>query len=149
MAKSEETQVCIIGAGAAGGILAYELARRGIEVVVLESGPKHDFAKRFEYVQRFLRGGNPWESPIPELDRHTTGGSEGYSLEWRRARGVGGSTLHWEGYTPRFHQNDFRLRTLYGVGRDWPMSYDDLEPYYGKAEVALGVAGSADDPWAA
>jgi glucose dehydrogenase len=148
MPQNEETQVCIIGAGAAGGIIAYELAQRGIEVVILESGPRHDFSKRFAYAQRFLRGENPWRSPIPEMDAHTTSGDAGYPLDWQRARGVGGSTLHWEGYTPRFHANDFRLRTLYGVGRDWPISYDDLEPYYTKAETALGVAGAANDPWA-
>jgi choline dehydrogenase-like flavoprotein len=149
MPNAEETQVCIIGAGAAGGIVAYELASRGIEVVVLESGPKHDFSKRFDYSQRFLKGENPWASPLPELDRHTMSGDIKYDLEWRRARGVGGSTLHWEGYTPRFHENDFKMRTLFGVGTDWPISYDELEPYYGKAEVALGIAGSADDDrWA-
>jgi choline dehydrogenase-like flavoprotein len=148
MDKINETEVCIIGAGAAGGILALELAQRGIKVVVLESGPRHDFSRRFEYAQRFLHGENPWQSPIPELDRHTTGGSMPYRLEWNRARGVGGSTLHWEGYTVRFHANDFRLRSLYGIGEDWPISYKELEPYYGKAEKALGVAGIADDPWA-
>ena len=148
MEKINETEVCIIGAGAAGGILALELAQRGVKVVVLESGTRHDFSRRFEYVERFLRGENPWQSPIAELDRHTTGGSVSYRLEWNRARGVGGSTLHWEGYTLRLHANDFRLRTLYGIGEDWPISYEDLEPYYGKAEKALGVAGIADDPWA-
>ena len=69
-------------------------------------------------------------------------------LDWRRARGVGGSTLHWEGYTFRLHADDFRLRSLYGIADDWPISYPDLEPYYGRAEQALGVAGAADDPWA-
>src|SRR5262249_12356576 len=43
---------------------------------------------------------------------------------------------------------DFRLRSLYGIAEDWPISYDDLEPYYGRAERALGVAGIPDDPWA-
>jgi choline dehydrogenase-like flavoprotein len=143
-----EAEVCIIGAGAAGGILALELAQKGIHVIVLESGPRHDFSRRFEYAERFLKGENPWQSPIPELDRHTTGGTVPYRLEWNRARGVGGSTLHWEGYTLRFHANDFRLRSLYGIAEDWPISYTDLEPYYGRAERALGVAGIPDDPWA-
>jgi choline dehydrogenase-like flavoprotein len=143
-----EVEVCIVGAGAAGGVMAWELARRGIRVVVLESGPRHDFARRADYTKRFVRGGNPWETPLAGLDRYTSGGSVPYQLEWRRARGVGGSTLHWEGYTLRFHASDFRLRTLYGIAEDWPIAYEDLEPFYGAAEKALGVAGRADDPWA-
>ncbi len=78
----------------------------------------------------------------------TTGGSVGYRLEWNRARGVGGSTLHWEGTTLRLRSEDFRMRTLHGVAEDWPISYEEIEPYYGKAERALGVAGTSDDPWA-
>jgi glucose dehydrogenase len=137
-----------VGAGAAGAIMAAELAQRGIEVTVLEAGPRHDFAQRAAYVRRYVRHENPWRSPLPELDRYSTAGANPYLLEWRRARGVGGSTLHWEGYTLRFHAKDFRLRSLHGVGDDWPISYDDLEPYYGRAEAALGVAGVPDDPWA-
>lgn len=148
MERSSGAEVCIVGAGVAGGVMAWELARRGIRVVVLESGPRHDFARRWEYTRRFLKGENPWQTPIAGLDRHTTGGSVTYHLEWRRARGVGGSTLHWEGYALRFHANDFHLRSLYGIAEDWPISYVDLESFYGKAEKALGVAGAADDPWA-
>jgi choline dehydrogenase-like flavoprotein len=143
-----EAEVCIVGAGAAGGIMALELARRGIGVVVLESGPRHDLRERGEYVRRYLRRENPWRTPLPELDRHTVGGTAPYDLEGRRARGVGGSTLHWEGYAFRFHADDFRLRSLYGIADDWPIQYQDLEPYYARAEQALGVAGAADVPWA-
>lgn len=143
-----ETEVCIVGAGAAGGILALELARRGVDVVVLESGPRHDFKRRGEYVRRYLRRENPWRTSLPDLDRHTASGTPPYYLASNRARGVGGSTLHWEGYAFRFHADDFQLRSLYGVADDWPIAYPDLEPYYRRAEQALGVAGLADDPWA-
>ena len=141
-------EVAIIGAGAAGGILALELACRGVEVVVLESGPRHEFARRSEYARRLLDGENPWVSPLKGLDTYTTTGAVRYPLERNRARGVGGSTLYWEGYTLRLHANDFRLRSLYKVADDWPVSYDDLEPYYARADEALGVAGATDDPWA-
>lgn len=144
----EEAEVCIVGAGLAGGIMAFELARRGVRVVVLESGPRHDFSRRFEDMRRFVRGENPWGTVPPELDRYTFGGDVPYFLDYNRARGVGGSSLGWEGYTLRFHANDFRLRSLYGVAEDWPIAYEDLEPYYGAAEIALGVAGAQDDPWA-
>jgi len=143
-----QAEVCIVGAGAAGGAMAWELARRGIRVVVLESGPRHDLARRFDYMRRFLKGENPWRTPLRELDLYTTGGGVSYGLDERRVRGVGGSLLYWEGYAYRFHANDFRLRSLYHLAEDWPISYDDLEPYYAKAEMALGVAGVADDPWA-
>src|SRR6266545_2564084 len=143
-----EAEVCIVGAGAAGGIMALELARRGVGVAVLESGPRHDFGRRREYVRRYLEHENPWQTPLPGLDRYTGSGASSDFLAGKRARGVGGSTLHWEGYTLRLHADDFRMRSLYGIAADWPISYQDLEPYYARAEQALGVAGAADDPWA-
>lgn len=143
-----EAEVCIVGAGAAGGIMALELARRGVGVAVLESGPRHDFGRRREYVRRYLEHENPWETPLPGLDRYTGSGTTSDFLAGKRARGVGGSTLHWEGYALRLHADDFRMRSLYGIADDWPISYRDLEPYYARAEQALGVAGAADDPWA-
>jgi choline dehydrogenase-like flavoprotein len=142
-----DADVCIVGAGAAGGVLALELARRGIQVVVLEAGPRHDLARRREYVRRYVRHQNPWRTPLRELDRHTVGGPVPFRLEGRRARGVGGSTLHWEGYALRLDASDFRLRSLYGIADDWPISYQDLEPYYAAAERALGVAGASGEPW--
>jgi glucose dehydrogenase len=141
-----DAEVSIIGAGAAGGIMALELARHGIGVVVLESGPRHDFAQRGAYTRRYLRGENPWRTRPPELDRYTIGGTAPYLLDGKRARGVGGSTLHWEGYTFRYHADDLRLRSLHGIADDWPISYEELEPYYARAEQELGVAGIADDP---
>lgn len=140
-----DADVCIVGAGAAGGIMALELGRRGVRVAVLESGPRHDFAQRGAYVRRYLRREDPWRSPLEGQDRQTFGGRVRYALEGRRARGVGGSTLHWEGYALRFHERDFRLRSLHGVADDWPLAYADLEPYYARAEAALGVAGVPDD----
>jgi choline dehydrogenase-like flavoprotein len=142
-----DTDVAIIGAGAAGGILALELARRGMGVVVLEAGPRWDLARRGESVRRFLRREDPWPASLPGLDRYTVGGPVPYQLAGRRARGIGGSTLAWEGYALRMHPDDFRMRSLYGIAEDWPLAYSDLEAYYGAAEAALGVAGAADDPW--
>src|SRR2546425_9890926 len=143
-----DTDVCIVGAGAAGGIMALELGRAGVKVVVLDSGPRHEFGRRASYVRAYLRRENPWQSPLAGQDRYTVGGRLAYTLDGRRVRGIGGSTLHWEGYALRLHADDFRLRSLYGIADDWPISYQDLEPYYAGAENALGVAGAADDPWA-
>ena len=143
-----DAEVGIVGAGAAGGILALELARRGIRVVLLESGPRHEFARRGEYVRRYLRHEDPWQTSPRELDRYTVSGPVPYQLAEKRARGVGGSTLHWEGYALRLGEEDFRLRSLYGIADDWPISYADLEPYYALAESALGVAGDASESMA-
>jgi len=141
-------EVCIVGAGPAGSLVAAELVRHKIATVLIEAGPRHDPSRRAEYARQLLAGVNPWRTPIPEMDRYTTGGTTNYPLELHRARGVGGGTLHWEGYSVRFHADDFRLRTRHGVADDWPISYETLEPYYARAERALGVAGVADDPWA-
>lgn len=128
--------------------MAFELARRGVRVVVVEAGGRHEFRHRAEYVRRYLRHENPWATALPGLDRHTIGGITPYLLDGKRARGIGGSTLHWEGYAVRYHARDFRLRALHGIAEDWPLSYDEIEAYYSRAEEALGVAGVADDPWA-
>ena len=143
-----DVDVCIIGAGAAGGVMALELARRGVEVVVLESGPRHDFRRRGEYVRRYLNRDNPWRTSLPGLDRYAGSGAATNFLGGKQVRGVGGGTLHWEGYALRLHADDLRMRSLHGIADDWPISYGDLEPWYGRAEEALGVAGTTDDPWA-
>src|SRR5437867_3820175 len=79
-----DADVGIVGAGAAGGVLAFELARRGVRVVVLESGPRHEFARRPDYVRRYLKHQNPWETSPRELDRQTIGGVTPYRLVGRR-----------------------------------------------------------------
>jgi choline dehydrogenase-like flavoprotein len=69
-------------------------------------------------------------------------------LNFLRIKAVGGSTLSWAGVSLRLHETDFKMKSLYGLAEDWPISYQELEPYYGKAEIALGVAGVADNPFA-
>lgn len=141
-----EADVCVVGAGAAGAVATLELARRGLRVVTLEAGPRYDTAARAVEARRAARGERPWIAPVRELLRFTNHGEVPYELGPRRVRAVGGSTLHWEGYALRLHPEDLRLRTQYGLGDDWPIAYEDLEPYYVRAERALGVAGASDDP---
>src|SRR5262245_29343176 len=126
-----DADVGIVGAGAAGGVRAFWLARRGVRVVVPQSGPRLYFARRSDCGRRYLKHQNPWETSPRDLDRHTGGGGTPYRLAERRVRGVGGSTLHWEGYAFRLHASDFQMRSLYGIADDWPISYSDLEGYYG------------------
>lgn len=139
--------MCIIGSGPAGAMLGATLVRNGISVVVLESGPRHPFALRSAAQREFLRGGDPWLRKPESLDVFSNAGELTYPLNTMRVRGVGGSSLHWQGETPRFHASDFRMHSLYGVGEDWPVDYAELEPYYVRAERELGVAGG-DDPFA-
>ena len=142
-----DADVCVVGAGAAGAVATFELVQRGLRVVTLEAGPRYDAGARAIEARKAARGEVPWVAPIPGLLRYTARGGAAYDLGPRRVRAVGGATLHWEGYALRLHPDDFRIRSQYGVGEDWPIRYADLEPYYVRAERALGVAGASDDPW--
>ncbi len=146
---NDVADVCIIGAGLAGGVMAYELASRGLKVVVLEAGPRHSPEARVDAMRELLESGkDPWAPELPERDVYTNDGEIAYPLERARVKAVGGSTLRWGGLALRFHETDFQMKSLYGLAEDWPIRYADLEPFYGKAELALGVAGTADNPFA-
>ncbi|WP_254761775.1 GMC family oxidoreductase [Natrinema marinum] len=146
-----DADVCVIGAGPAGGIVADRLAETGREVVILEAGPRFDDADRLARQERAIRPyyDRPavWDGD-PERDAYSSTGERFYPLNHARARGVGGSTLHWQGMVMRLHEADFDSRSVRGVGADWPIDYDDLRPYYAAAERELGVAGSQDNPFA-
>ncbi|WP_435102268.1 GMC family oxidoreductase [Halarchaeum sp. P4] len=148
---SERADVCVIGAGPAGGLVSHDLARRGHDVVVLEAGPRFDLESRIQRMERSLRPSydrqDVWEMG-GERDAYTSSGSVPYPLNETRVKGVGGTTLHWIGYTPRFHPKDFEMQSRYGVGVDWPLSYEDLRPYYAAVESEMGVSGGSDNPFA-
>ena len=148
---SERVDCCVVGAGPAGALIARKLAERGHEVVVLEAGPRFDPESRNERMERAIRPA--WSDPDVwdvggERDAYRSTGDRHYPLNRARVKGVGGSTLHWQGMVMRYHEDDFRRRSADGVGVDWPLAYDDLRPYYAAAESALGVAGAADNPFA-
>lgn len=147
MIDSNDYDVCIIGAGVAGALVAYKLGRAGVKVIILEAGPRHRVDKRYSYMQRYLARDNPWRSDNPERDIYTNGGSVEYPLNRYRVKAVGGTTLHWAGYTPRFHESDFEMKSRFGIAEDWPITYHELEPYYCEAEAELGVAGEDDNPF--
>lgn len=136
----DEADVVVIGCGAGGGVLTQRLARAEWRVVCLEAGPFWDPAVDWvsdEAGSRHLYWTEPrvidGDDPVP-LGANNSG------------RGVGGSMVHFAGYVPRFHPSDFRTRSNDGVGADWPISYEDLEPYYRDLEEELPVAGQ-DWPW--
>ena len=146
-----EVDVCVVGAGVAGGLVAHRLARRGHEVVVLEAGERFDPSNRRHRMEEALRpdgpGNDVWEMG-GERDRYVSSGEFDYPLNETRVKGVGGTTLHWLGVTPRLHPKDFEMDSRYGLADDWPFGYETLRPYYARAERALGVAGGGDNPFA-
>ncbi|MEF8852772.1 MAG: GMC family oxidoreductase [Haloarculaceae archaeon] len=148
---SSRVDVCVIGAGPAGALVANRLADRGHEVVVLEAGPRFDRRDRRERMERAIRPAHGAHSVWDmggERDAFTSSGEWFYPLNVARVKGVGGSTLHWQGMVPRLHESDFERRRRDGVGADWPIDYADVRPYYADAERALGVAGASDNPFA-
>lgn len=140
--------ICIIGSGVAGALIANHLAASGLKVVVLEAGPRFEASRRMELMQRRIGGTDPWPLIDKEEEIYTNTGSYKYNLKGTRLRAVGGSTHHWGGVAYRLHASDFRLKSLYGIGEDWPLDYDELEPFYQRAEEELGVSGQSGDPFA-
>ena len=137
----ETVDAVVVGLGAGGSPLLSRLARAGLSVVALEAGPWYDPAQDFatdEMAQDKLF----WNDE--RLSAGTTPLGFGSN---NSGTGVGGSTLHYTAYTPRAQPDDLRLRTEFGVGEDWPLSYEDLEPYYEEVEWTIGVSGPSPYPW--
>lgn len=137
---SDEVDLVVVGAGAGGSVLAQRLARAGWRIVIIEAGPfwhpDEDWVSdeagshHLYWTQKRIIGG---ADPI-ELGKNNSG------------RGVGGSMVHYAGYTPRFHPSDLETFSRDGVGADWPIRYEDLRPHYERVERELPVAGQ-DWPW--
>ena len=135
MAKNEKVDVCIVGSGAAGGSLSLALAEAGFKVVVLEVGPWWNPFKDFIHAPGVMAQKFNWDMPVvQEGDRV---GRDPHS-SW----GVGGGTNHWTAAVGRLEEEDFKQGTLEQQGEDWPFTYQDLAPWYEKAELQLGVSGS-------
>lgn len=147
MNVAKRYDLVIVGAGLAGGLLAAEATRRGRTVALIEAGGRFEFSDRAAQLKHHqIFGGLRWPYVNPERDGFTDSSLESigvrYLLESHRLKGVGGSTLHWEGRINRLLPTDFQTASLYGMGMDWPISYDDLEPYYSRADWELGVSGT-------
>ncbi|MEV0191829.1 GMC family oxidoreductase [Kitasatospora purpeofusca] len=154
--------VIVVGAGFAGSLVAHRLGGHGHRVLVLEAGHDVPAAATTAAAHLAAGGGTPTspyprsaDAPSPDVDDLTglpdggfaaTGhlvqhGPLPYASGYLRANG--GTGLLWTGLTPRMHPEDFRTADL-GHGRNWPIGYQDLEPYYRQAEHELGVAADAD-----
>lgn len=151
--------VVIVGSGAAGGITAKVLVEKGLRVAMLEAGPLRDQWKDFPYHEQF-----PYEDPYHlfkqkespqsvmrakysfvknEDEPYTT--PEKLPYDWFRARNVGGRTLFWGRFINRFNEIDLKGRSHDGQGKDWPISYADIAPYYDRVETFIGVVGTKEN----
>jgi choline dehydrogenase-like flavoprotein len=175
MNKMKECDVCIIGSGAGGAVMAYALGKAGFSVVLLEAGRRfspadyHTNKKTWETTSNpfvtsqertrsyFYRYSEPENMDLSYNHLRSKSIAHGFYNKSKkrrapyidRVKGVGGTTLRYQGEAHRFSPKSFRYRSAYGFAEDWPIAYEDLEPYYEKAEHILGVAGSNNNPFKA
>ncbi|THD77072.1 MAG: GMC family oxidoreductase [Phenylobacterium sp.] len=150
--------VIIVGSGAGGGMSAYHLTRSGLKVLLIEAGRHYDPATETPMFntndQAPLRGVGTPDKPFGFYDATVDGGwqvpNEPYTVApgsedfiWWRPRMLGGRTNHWGRIALRFGPLDFKPRSRDGLGYDWPITYDDLAPWYDKTEKLIGVSGAA------
>ena len=148
----------IVGSGAAGGMTALVLCRAGAKVLLLEAGANFDTAKDSKMFmwpyEAPLRGGPTPKHPFGYFDASYGGWTvegepyttaPGEEFLWWRSRMLGGRTNHWGRISLRMGPYDFKPRSRDGLGFDWPMTYDDLAPYYDKVESLIGVFGTKEN----
>ncbi len=157
--SAPEYDVIVVGSGAAGGMSAYLLAMNGFKVLILEAGRNYDPTAETPMFltpeSAPLRGAPTPQKPFGFYDATVEGGwqvpgepytsAEGVDFKWWRARMLGGRTNHWGRISLRMGAYDFKPLERDGLGLDWPMNYEDLAPYYDKAELLVGIYGGDDD----
>ncbi|MGH8182231.1 MAG: GMC family oxidoreductase [Rhodanobacteraceae bacterium] len=154
MSAPTSAEVVVIGSGICGSLAARKLALRGVPVLILEAGPRIDRGRIVAAFRNSPRKSDwmspypfsPW-APQPVYQPKSNGylvqaGPYPYPAEYIRV--VGGTTWHWSALAWRLVPNDARIKSLYGVGVDWPVTYDELDSWYQEAEELLGVAGAPD-----
>jgi len=155
---TRDYDVLIVGSGAGGGMMAMQLALEGFKVLMLEAGRDYDPVKETPMFntpeQAPLRAKGTPDRPFGHYDATVGGGwqvpGEPYADKpgtenefwWWRPRMLGGRTNHWGRISLRFGAYDFKPKSRDGLGYDWPISYEDLAPYYDKAELMVGIYGS-------
>lgn len=146
MSKPDPVDVLVIGAGASGAINSLVLAQAGLRVVCLDQGGWTEPAQHPHYGEDFqYQRQNRW-SPEPSIrrgpDDYPVEGGQSRALMWN---GVGGSTNVFAALWPRFRPSDFRKGREHGLAPDWPITYEDLAPFYDEADRLVGVSGLTGD----
>jgi len=154
-----EYDVIIVGSGAGGGMATKILSEAGLSIAIVEAGPFYDPANPDQMTQMKW----PYESPrrgggttrfFGDFDQAYGGWEiegEPYSqvgdtqFKWFRSRMLGGRTNHWGRISLRFGPDDFRKKSIDGFGDDWPITYQDVKPYYDKVDKLIGVFGSKEN----
>ncbi len=158
--ESPETyDAIIVGSGAGGGMATKILSEAGLNIAVIEAGPFYDPADpntrtQLRWPYESPRRGASSSRPFGDFDA-AYGGWEiegepytrkhGTKFDWFRSRMLGGRTNHWGRISLRFGPLDFKRKSLDGLGDDWPISYDDVKPYYDKVDKLIGVFGSNEN----
>ena len=139
---SEMKSIIIVGSGVAGTVLARQLLANGdYQITMFEAGPDFAPGNRRIWLDHLVGNDRIYD---PFVDDPRTE-NEYFGLRGSRLFMKGGTTNHWGGLTPRFKPEDFELRSRTGFGVDWPIDYDELAPYYARAEILLGVTGDSDN----
>jgi choline dehydrogenase-like flavoprotein len=151
--------VIIVGSGAGGGMAAYQLTKAGAKVCLLEAGGFYDPADP-KYITQLKF---PYESPRRgastrrafgdfdaawggwEIEGEPYTRKNGTEFDWFRSRMLGGRTNHWGRISLRFGPKDFKRKSIDGLGEDWPISYEDVAPYYDKVDQLIGVFGTKEN----
>jgi len=156
--RSDTYDVCVIGSGAGGGMAAHALTKAGARVALLEAGQMWDPVKdgamlKWPYDSP-RRGASTRERPFGEFDGCIGGWqidgepytmAPGTKFDWWRARMLGGRTNHWGRISLRFGPYDFNRKSRDGLGDDWPITYDDVKPWYDETDKLIGIFGSAEN----
>jgi choline dehydrogenase-like flavoprotein len=156
--QSKKYDAVIVGSGAGGGMAAYMLANAGLKVCLVEAGPMYDPAKNVMQLKW------PWESPrrgasTPlrpfgdfdacyggwQIEGEPYTQQEGTQFDWWRARMLGGRTNHWGRISLRFGPDDFQRKSIDGLGENWPITYNDIKPFYDRLDKLVGIFGSKEN----
>ncbi|HXJ79373.1 MAG TPA: GMC family oxidoreductase [Candidatus Methylomirabilis sp.] len=147
--SKDRVDVLVIGAGASGAAFTWSLAEAGIDALCLEQGPWTDSTT-------YPAMGHDWElrrqtdfHPDPNVRRLRADypvETSGSPIDPLMYNAVGGSTIHWSAHFPRLRPSDFRVRSLDGAADDWPLTYDELEPFFDLNDRMMGVSGLVGDP---
>lgn len=158
MASRERYDAVVVGSGAGGGMAAYVLTGRGLNVLMLEAGRHYDPQKEIPMLTPNraapLRGESTPDKEFGYFDATVEGGwqipgepygsAPGSDFMWWRSRMLGGRTNHWARNSFRMGPYDFKPRSRDGLGVDWPIAYEDLAPWYDRTETVVGVYGRND-----